>query len=348
MEHWEKTFQKNEDLFGNKPSAPARIAAALFQKEGVTNLLELGAGQGRDTLFFARQGIAVQALDYSAAGLSAIQEKADRLDVAPAVSVWQHDLRQPLPFADGTFDACFSHMLFCMAFTTAELNFLSREIWRVLKPGGLHVYTVRHTGDAHYGQGIHHGEDLYEMNGFIVHFFSREKVKQLANGFEIVGIEEFEEGPLPRKLFRVTMKKGFQMPSLEDAIALAAGAHQGQKDKAGAPYLLHPLRLMFQVETVTERIVAVLHDVIEDSAYSLEELSNMGYPPEIIAALDCLSRRENESYDAFIARVKTNPLARKVKRTDLEDNMDKKRLKTLTHKDIDRLSKYRMAWKSLK
>jgi SAM-dependent methyltransferase len=205
--HWDKTFWENEDLFDDEPSAPATIAAELFKKEGFSRLLELGAGQGRDTLFFARQGFQVFALHYAEAGLGAIQNKADRLGVAPAVSTLRHDLRQPLPFADETFDACFSHMLFCMAFTTTELTFLSREIWRLLKPGGLHVYTVRHAGDAHYGQGIHHGEDLYETNGFVVHFFTREKVEQLSSGFEIVGIEEFEEGPLPRKLFRVTLKR---------------------------------------------------------------------------------------------------------------------------------------------
>lgn len=138
------------------------------------------------------------------------------------------------------------------------------------------------------------------------------------------------------------------MPSLEEAIALAVRAHQGQKDKAGAPYILHPLRLMFRMETDTERIVAVLHDVIEDSPHSLEELSHAGYPPEITEALDCLTKRKNEPYAAFIERVKTNPLARKVKLADLEDNLNEKRLKTITSKDLDRLSKYRMAWKSLK
>lgn len=205
--HWETTFAETEDLFGDEPSESACRAAELFKKEGVTRILELGAGQGRDTLFFARQGFRVEALDYTETGINAIEDTARRLGVAASITARRHDLRQPLPFADATFDACYSHMMFCMAFTTAELAFIAGEVRRVLKPAGLHVYTVRHTGDAHYGRGIHHGEDLYELNGFIVHFFNREKVKALARGFEIAGIDEFEEGPLPRKLFHVTLRK---------------------------------------------------------------------------------------------------------------------------------------------
>jgi len=118
-----------------------------------------------------------------------------------------YDVRQPLPFEDDSFDACYSHMLFSMAFTTAELEFLSQEVKRVLRPSGLAIYTVRHTGDPHYCTGIHRAEDMFEVGGFIVHFFTREKVERLAKGFEIEGGEEFEEGSLPRKLFRVTMRK---------------------------------------------------------------------------------------------------------------------------------------------
>ena len=98
-------------------------------------------------------------------------------------------------------------MLYCMAFSTEELEFLSNELLRILKPGGINIYTVRHTGDADYWIGNHKGEDLYETNGFIVHFFSKEKIERLSNGFEIVNIENFEEGNFPRKLSRVTLKK---------------------------------------------------------------------------------------------------------------------------------------------
>jgi len=137
------------------------------------------------------------------------------------------------------------------------------------------------------------------------------------------------------------------MYTLEDAILLAVEAHRGQKDKAGVPYILHPLRMAFKMQTETEMIVAVLHDVIEDTAVSLANLRQAGFPSAVLEALDCLTRRENESYDAFIARVKENPLARKVKMVDLEDNLDIRRLKHLTESDLKRLQKYLRAWKTI-
>ena len=129
------------------------------------------------------------------------------LNLSQFITAKCHDVRKSLPFNDESFDSCFSHMLYCMAFTTNELENLSKEINRVLKPGGLNIYTVRHTGDADYGVGTHRGEDLYETGGFIVHFFSKEKIKHLSTGFEILNIESFEEGKLPRRLFRVTLRK---------------------------------------------------------------------------------------------------------------------------------------------
>ena len=94
-----------------------------------------------------------------------------------------------------------------MALTTAQLEFLSSEVRRVLRPHGLHIYTARHTNDPDYGTGIHRGEDMYEVGGFIIHYFSPEKVEHLAKGYEILSVDEFEEGKLPRKLFRVTQRK---------------------------------------------------------------------------------------------------------------------------------------------
>lgn len=207
LPHWESTFAANQEMFGTEPSEAARQAADLFKRNGMTRILELGAGQGRDTIFFAQQGFHVHALEYTALGVETITKKAETLGLSHLITVIQHDARNPFPFEDKNIDACYSHMLFCMAFTTKELENLSAEIRRVLKDGGLNVYTVRNTDDKHYGTGIHRGEDMYEVNGFIVHFFSKEKVEHLAKGYEIVEITRLQEGPLPRELFMVTLKK---------------------------------------------------------------------------------------------------------------------------------------------
>ena len=206
-QHWENTFINRPETFGVSPSAAAIRAAEIFNKKDITNILELGAGQGRDTLFFAQKGFHIQVLDYSQTGLDNIIKKAKTLGVDKLITGKIHNVRNPFPFTDEKFGGCFSHMLYCMAFTTKELKFLSDEIHRVLKNGGVNIYTVRHTGDGDYKNGIHRGEDLYESSGFIVHFFSKEKVKQLSNGFDIINIENFEEGKFPRKLFHVTLKK---------------------------------------------------------------------------------------------------------------------------------------------
>jgi SAM-dependent methyltransferase len=206
-EHWEKTFSAESDFFGDEPSDPARRAAELYSKETKKVILELGGGQGRDTLFFARRRFQVTVADYSMKGLEDIEKKASGLDLSGLIQTVLHDIRKPLPFDDEVFDACFSHMLYCMALTMKELERLSGEIRRVLRPGGINVYSVRHKGDAHFGRGTHRGEDMYEVGGFIVHFFDLEKVRRLSAGYDILGVDELEEGELPRKLFMVTMKK---------------------------------------------------------------------------------------------------------------------------------------------
>lgn len=206
-QHWESMLSTKPNMFGTEPSDPALKAAQLFKKEGRTKILELGGGQGRDTIFFAQNGFQVYVLDYCESGVETITQKAKGLGVSKSITAACHDVRKPLPFKDETFDACYSHMLYCMALTTAELEFLSDEIRRVLKPDGLNIYTVRNTNDPHYRTGIHQGEEIYEIGGFVIHFFSKEKAEYLAKGFEIVSIDEFEEGPLPKRLFRVTLRR---------------------------------------------------------------------------------------------------------------------------------------------
>jgi (p)ppGpp synthase/HD superfamily hydrolase len=136
--------------------------------------------------------------------------------------------------------------------------------------------------------------------------------------------------------------------NLEESISLAANAHWGQKDKAGKPYILHPLRVMNQVLTETEKTVAVLHDVVEDTGYTIENLRETGnYSEEILEAVDCVTWRKHESYNEYIQRVKSNPIAIKVKVADLEDNMDIRRLHIIKEKDMKRLNTYLKTWKDL-
>ncbi len=135
--------------------------------------------------------------------------------------------------------------------------------------------------------------------------------------------------------------------TFEDAVSIAAQAHRGQRDKAGAPYLLHPLRMMLRMESEAAMTAAVLHDVVEDTEWTLNRLREAGFSEEVLEAVDCLTRREGESYDEFVGRVRTNPIARQVKIADLEDNMNVRRMSRLAAKDLERLEKYHRAWRAL-
>ncbi|RMI16945.1 MAG: HD domain-containing protein [Calditrichaeota bacterium] len=137
------------------------------------------------------------------------------------------------------------------------------------------------------------------------------------------------------------------MATIERAIEIALEAHRGQVDKAGQPYILHPLRLMLKMASETEMITAVLHDVVEDSSWTLQELRGEGFSGEVIAAVDCLTHREGESYQVYLERICRNPIAVKVKLADLEDNLDIRRLDALNRKDTERLNQYLRAYRQL-
>ena len=121
--------------------------------------------------------------------------------------------------------------------------------------------------------------------------------------------------------------------TLEDAILIAAEAHKGQTDKAGACYILHPLRMMMKMKTEAEMMTAILHDVIEDSVWTIEKLRDAGFPEEVLKAVEGVTNREGESYEQFIERAGRNPIARQVKIADLEDNMNMQRIKEIKPKD---------------
>lgn len=202
--HWQSTYTAHPGMYGEQPSAPATHAAGVFRAAGAKDVLELGAGHGRDALFFARRGFTVQATDFSTVALEQLREAADAQGVAARITTTAHDVREPLPLPEDSVDAAFAHMLLCMALSTQEIAAAVDEVRLVLRPGGTFVYTVRHTGDAHHGGGTSHGDDIYEHGGFAVHFFSRTLVDTLADGWTLDDVHAFDEGDLPRRLWRIT------------------------------------------------------------------------------------------------------------------------------------------------
>lgn len=130
---------------------------------------------------------------------------------------------------------------------------------------------------------------------------------------------------------------------LNRAIELAEKYHEGQLDKGGEPYIKHPLRVMADVKTLEEKILAVLHDVLEDCKVSPNQLINEGIPKEIVQKLEILCKGKNEDYFHYIDRIKKDRAAVNVKLSDLNDNMNLQRLKQITEKDIKRLEKYKKA-----
>jgi (p)ppGpp synthase/HD superfamily hydrolase len=138
------------------------------------------------------------------------------------------------------------------------------------------------------------------------------------------------------------------MSTLARAIAIASSAHVDQREKAGSPYILHPIRIMLRMNTETEMMVAILHDVVEDTPWTLEQLRGEGFSGEVVDAVDCVTRRETETYAEFVERARYNPVARKVKIVDLEDNMDIRRLPEISDKNLQRLKIYHKAWSSLR
>ena len=185
-------------------------------------------------------------------------------------------------------------------------------------------------------------------NSFTRNDFTQEELHFLGKEIEVWRIADDNlEGKLG-ELEVITFHKMFLKIILDRAKAIATSAHEGQVDKAGKPYIEHPMRVMNMGKTVEEKIAGVLHDVVEDSEWTFEMLEKEGIPKDVMDALRCVTKlSEDEDYDHFIERVKTNPLAVKVKLNDLKDNMDITRLGEVTEKDLARLNKYIRASRQL-
>lgn len=137
------------------------------------------------------------------------------------------------------------------------------------------------------------------------------------------------------------------MSNLQRALEIAVESHKNQKQKDGTPYALHPIRLSMSLQTEEEKIVAMLHDVVEDTDWTFEDLVGEGFSENVIEALRLLTHTDGSPYEDYVERLASNPLAKVVKIADLADNMDLKRIPAPAEKDFNRLQKYHRAWRNL-
>ena len=192
---WDKVYSNDSAFFGEEPSDFAQKSYSEFKRCDVKRLLELGCGQGRDSIFFASNGSDVHAIDSSKVALENINKKIKGKNIALHLS--HFEVRQDLPFDSNYFDAVYSHMFYNMRFTDEELNFLFKESSRVLKNTGLLYFSVRSDKDILYNKGKKIDSNVYEINGFQIRFFTKMQIKSfLSDYFEIKNIEESYEEPV--------------------------------------------------------------------------------------------------------------------------------------------------------
>jgi SAM-dependent methyltransferase len=205
--YWETNYTNKPKMFGLTPSFAAEEALKVFKKKKISRIVELGSGLGRDTIFFAKNNIKVEALDYSITAINSIKKKLKELNLTKFVSAKVFDVRKKLPFEKNTVQGIFSHMLYCMSLKNLEVQNLNSEILRVLVKGGVNIYTVRNFEDGDYKNGVHIEDESYQNDGFIINFFSKKKIQELLDGFSNIKIDRFNEGDFPRKLFIVQNQK---------------------------------------------------------------------------------------------------------------------------------------------
>jgi ubiquinone/menaquinone biosynthesis C-methylase UbiE len=166
---WNKIYKKDTSFFG-KESSDFAVYCYHHMKDRTKTILELGCGQGRDSLFFASKSIKVKALDYSSISIKQLSRHTKQTGLPIEASVY--DATKPFPFNDNEFDAVYSHMFFSMKFSQEQLKLIFKEIRRVLKKDGFHFFSVRNHNDKFYGKGIKIGDKTFDIDGFHIKFFT--------------------------------------------------------------------------------------------------------------------------------------------------------------------------------
>ena len=204
-EIWNRVYRSDSSFFGEDPSNFGLDCYEEFKEHGVKNVLELGCGQGRDTIFFASNGLDVVAIDSSQVAIDALSKIITEKNLP--IKAMIYDVSEGIPFDNSYFDAVYSHMFFNMRFTDDQLKYLFGEVNRVLKIGALNLFSVRSDNDAMYRKGVEVEKSIYDINGFQIRFFTKSDLRNisLSNGFEPYKITEaYEE---PASLFWVFARK---------------------------------------------------------------------------------------------------------------------------------------------
>jgi SAM-dependent methyltransferase len=211
---WDRLYQTDNSFFGEEPSNFALSCYNEYmEKNNLKKMLELGCGQGRDTLFYASKGIDVTALDFSSVAINGLIKHAKERNLLNNIyaSIFDARSNNTIPFDKDGFDVVYSHMFFNMRFTWEQLKFMFQEIRRVLRSNGFNFFSVRNHNDKSFGKGkkIDNNDDVYDLNGFQIRFFTKQHVKTLVKGegFEILDIKESHEDPVT--LYLVSTRKTY-------------------------------------------------------------------------------------------------------------------------------------------
>ena len=192
---WDRVYSSDSSFFGEDPSNFGLDCYEEFKKHEVKNVLELGCGQGRDTIFFASNGLDVVAMDSSQVAVGALSKIITEKNLP--IKAMIYDVSEGMPFDNSYFDAVYSHMFFNIRFTDDQLKYFFVEVNRVLKDGGLNLFSVRSDNDAMYKKGTEVEKNIYDINGFQIRFFTKPDLTKisLSNGFEPYKITEAYEEP---------------------------------------------------------------------------------------------------------------------------------------------------------
>jgi SAM-dependent methyltransferase len=194
-EVWNRVYSSDSSFFGEDPSNFGLNCYEEFKQHGVKKILELGCGQGRDTIFFASNGLDVVAIDSSQVAIDELSKIITEKNLP--IKAMVYDASKGIPFDNSYFDAVYSQMFFNMRFTDEQLKYLFVEVNRVLKDGGLNLFSVRSDNDAMYKKGTEVEKNIYDINGFQIRFFTKPDLTKisLSNGFEPYKITEAYEEP---------------------------------------------------------------------------------------------------------------------------------------------------------